>query len=167
MAKAARARVDAVERRGQRASAPASTRRARRSPRRSPLAALLILVAMVSAIGLGRVAIAVQAAEACMDAGRLAREIKSERLAGDRLEIDKNALSTPSRLEGIAGEAMSMAAPMDVRYIPAEELVVEEPAPAMASASAAGSAFLEAVARAAATQAQVLLVGDVGLSAAR
>lgn len=140
--------------------------RPRSARRGSPLASLMVLVIGLTAVGLGRVAIAVDAAEACLDAGRLAKEIKSERQITDRLEIDRSALSTPSRLQVIAGEAMSMAEPEEVRFILADELATD-PAAVEASADGPGAAILEALAKAAAAQARVLLVGGVGLSAAR
>lgn len=140
------------------------------APRRRALASAgpaLLAVVLIGVLGLARVAVAARAAEAAMDSGRIMRDIKAERLTGDRLEIDRSALSTPSRIEGIAGEAMRMAPPREVLYLDAGEIEMEEEDARTARAALGDGHALAAFLRAAAAEAQVLLVGDVGLASAR
>jgi len=68
-----------------------------------------IVVGVVALLGVGRVWLSVQAAQASIDASELRREIKQERYRGDMLEIQQSALATPSRIQAIAGTTMGMA----------------------------------------------------------
>jgi cell division protein FtsL len=126
----------------------------------------------VSIFGLGRVAVAVQATETSFDAGRLREDIKAERLHGDLLEVDKSALTTPSRIEAIAGSTMRMADADDVAYLalPEKEAVptgaASDPLAADDTSSGEGG-VVAALMELAAEEAQVLLVGDVGLASPR
>ena len=137
------------------------------------MSVLLMLCAAV--FGLGRVMISAQAAEASFDSNRLEQEIKAERLQGDLLEVDKSALTTPSRIEQIAGETLKMSAASDVSYmclpgVPAEEQpgcvdpVTAEEIPEHEDAL---TALFSSVMEMSAGEAQVLLVGDVGLASLR
>ena len=73
-------------------------------------------------------ALAVQATETSFDAGILREDIKAERLYGDLLEVDKSALTTPSRIEAIAGSTMRMADAADVDYLALPDGVVGDTA---------------------------------------
>ncbi|MDP2182480.1 MAG: hypothetical protein Q8K99_07910 [Actinomycetota bacterium] len=139
-------------------------------------ACLTIMVALAVA-GLGRVALSVEATETSFEKGVLARDIKAERLEGDLLEVDKSALTTPSRIERIAGSTMEMAAAGEVSYLelPAEPVPVAESGAEWGEESDRGSSpaaegkrgLFQAVMDMAAGEAQVLLVGDAGLASSR
>lgn len=137
--------------------------------------------------GIGRVMLCARAAETAIEAGRLQKDIKAERLAGDLLEVDKSALATPSRIESIAQTTLKMGQAAQVSYLslPAQSMTsdaegrgasarvpvaetVSQRGPANgdgASTSLAG--MLDSVMRMAAGEAQVLLVGDAGLATAK
>ncbi len=131
--------------------------------------------------GLGRVMLSARAAETAMESGALQSDIKAQRLTGDLLEVDKSALATPSRIEGIAGATLKMAAAPEVDYLclPSDSATAsartgEEPASsksaAQVSAADVGGGFtgmLESVMEMAAGEAELLLVGDAGLASAR
>ncbi len=162
---------------------------ARKAPKRSPRVSREIAqrnfrlfglcVAIVSALGMGRVWLSVQAVEASMDANKLRDSIKTERYEGDMLEVRQSALGSPSRIQAIAGRALGMAPASKVTYLdltkadkrPKKVAVQATPAPAVAKASVgSGSGFDSAIARVmdlTAGEAQVLLVGDVGLASSR
>lgn len=129
-----------------------------------------VVVALVCTLGLGRVWLSVQAAQASIDSTRLRREIKLEQYQGDMLEVQQSALATPSRIQAIAGTTMGMAPAASVSYLD----VRESPAPghgaAQASAEAAPTGLSKTLAKimeVAASEARVLLVGDVGLASSR
>ncbi len=156
--------------RSSRACSPAARVEAARSAFRT--FALLALV--VSVLGIGRVWLSVQAAEASMEASRLRTDIKSERYEGDMLEVRQSALGSPSRIRAIAGEAMKMAPARKVTYLDLQAptratavSVSESGRPVSEPAPAGIGALIANVMDLTAGEAQVLLVGDVGLSAAR
>ncbi len=130
-----------------------------------------VVVALVSVLGLGRVWLSVQAAQASIDSGNLRREIKLEQYQGDMLEVQESALATPSRIQAIAGGTMGMAPALSVSYLDLREPASPNPATQLSSARAVSNAGLPgAFARAmevAASEAHVLLVGDVGLASSR
>jgi len=107
-----------------------------------------------------------------MDANKLRSDIKSERYEGDMLEVRQSALGSPSRIRAIAGQAMNMAPARKVTYLDLQE---REGAPEAAGADVQPSrqpgegvaGFVESVMDLTAGEAQVLLVGDVGLTASR
>jgi len=142
---------------------------------RAAFAITCVALCALAIFGLGRVTLAVQATEASFQADQIREDIKAERLTGQLLEVDKSALTTPSRIEAIAGSSMKMAEADDVCYLALPEAVVgcEEPAsgpaPAISeiSTSAQDGGVLRALMDMAAEEAQVLLVGDVGLSSPR
>lgn len=131
--------------------------------------------------GLGRVMLSARAAETAMESGVLQSDIKEQRLAGDLLEVDKSALATPSRIEGIAGATLKMAAAPEVDYLclpsssttatPAIEggSVPIERAAQVSTADVGGglTGMLSSVMEMAAGEAELLLVGDAGLASAR
>jgi cell division protein FtsL len=126
---------------------------------------------LVSTLGLGRVWLSVQAAQASIDSGRLRREIKLEQYQGDMLEVQQSALATPSRIQAIAGGTMGMAPAASVSYLDMRGDSERNPAGALASVESApngglSGAFAKAM-EVAASEARVLLVGDVGLASSR
>jgi cell division protein FtsL len=126
-----------------------------------------VVVALVSTLGLGRVWMSVQATQASIDSANLRRDIKLEQYQGDVLEVQQSALATPSRVQAIAEGSMGMAAAKSVSYLDLRDLSTSQPArPIVAAAPrAAGVSGVVATAlQAAASEARVLLVGDVGLS---
>jgi cell division protein FtsL len=130
-----------------------------------------VVVVLVSMLGFGRVWLSVQAAQASIDSGKLRREIKLEQYQGDMLEVQQSALATPSRIQAIAGGTMGMAPAASVSYLDLRSGPVPNPAAALASAkpelnSGLSGAFAKAM-EVAASEARVLLVGDVGLASSR
>jgi hypothetical protein len=159
-----------------RPQARTSSAKASNSPRTASRAAahqgfvfFAVVVAVVAVLGLGRVWLSVQAAQASIDSARLRKEIKAERYAGDMLEYEKSALATPSRIQTIVGATMSMAPEGPVTYL---DLQAEGSGSAVAAAPAetrdgSGSRVLERAMDVAAGEARLLLVGDVGLASTR
>lgn len=164
---------------------PRSVSTARKDQRCRELFNLACVVMIgLTLFGLGRVMLSARAAETAMEAGRLVSDIKAQRLAGDLLEVDKSALATPSRIEGIAGESLKMtAAPAaDYMTLPAavttsQNVGVANPvigaetrvsSADMGSGGSGGLAgMLASVMQMAAGEAEILLVGDAGLASAR
>ncbi len=128
---------------------------------------LAVIVVLLTALGLVRVWLSVQAAEASIDSYELRREIKAERYRGDMLEVQQSALSSPSRIRALAGATMDMTAVGEAMVI---DLPSAEPSRRVASRpTRPGGArrLLDEAVKLAAGEAQVLLVGDVGLATAR
>jgi cell division protein FtsL len=128
------------------------------------------------ALGGARLSITSRAAEYSLSENRLLAEIRQQRVAVDQLEVDRSALSTPSRIAGIASSSMSMGEPRSVNYIaasdiaPAEDAARENGELASAAGSPAAGVFervVEAVVELSAGEAQSLLVGDLGLAGSR
>jgi cell division protein FtsL len=130
-----------------------------------------VVVVLLATLGLGRVWLSVQAAQASIDSGKLRRDIKLEQYQGDMLEVQQSALATPSRIQAIAGGTMGMAPAASVSYLDLRGDSASDPAGTLASAKAVpGSGLSGAFAQAmevAASEARVLLVGDVGLASSR
>lgn len=128
-----------------------------------------IVVAAVALLGVGRIWLTVQAAQASIDSSTLRREIKQARYVGDMLEIQQSALATPSRIQAIAGTTMGMAPATKVSYLDMRgpEPRRESTAPAEVAASAPSSGLVARAIDVAAGEAQVLLVGDVGLASSQ
>jgi len=129
-----------------------------------------VFIAVVAVLGLGRVWLSVQAAQASIDSGKLQTAIKTARYEGDMLEIQQSALATPSRIQAVAVGTMGMAPATSVSYLQMSD-VMRDATPtkveAPKSPAPAGSAMLEQVMSVAAGEARMLLVGDVGLSSSR
>ena len=127
-----------------------------------------VIVAVVALLGVGRVWLSVQAAQASIDASELRREIKQERYRGDMLEIQQSALATPSRIQAIAGTTMGMAPATTVSYL---DMRGEDSAPPVKTEVAVSDRknreLLVRVMDVAADEAQALLVGDVGLASSQ
>lgn len=146
-----------------------SVRRGKANVAQQNFRLFVVVVAVVAVLGVGRVWLSVLAAEASLEANQLRRDIKNERYVGDMLEIQQSALSSPSRIRAIASAAFDMAPAEDVTYID-----IRKPSQAQnASVSTAPArtrkktGVIADVLALTAGEAQVLLVGDVGLAAAR
>lgn len=125
-----------------------------------------VLVAVVAILGVGRVWLSVQAAQASIDSSALRHEIKQERYRGDMLEIQQSALATPSRIQAIAGTTMGMTPAVSVSYL---DMRGEESTDRAAKAGAVATSdstdgLMARIMDVAADEAQALLVGDVGLA---
>jgi cell division protein FtsL len=120
---------------------------------------------VVSLLGLGRVWLSVQAAEASMKANVLRSSIKTERYEGDMLEVSQSALGSPSRIRAIASTTMQMTSSRKVTYLrldaDAASAHLSEPRP-VARRGANGT--LARMMDLTAGEAQVLLVGSIGLA---
>lgn len=134
-----------------------------------------LVVAVVALLGMGRVWLSVQAAESSLRSGELRQAIKAARYEGDMLEIRLSALASPSRIEAVACSSMGMTEAREVAYI---DISAPEGGDIDAVAEAGGgrvvgdqaSTMNRVVADAldlAATEAQILLVGDVGLASTK
>ncbi|GAB4283655.1 MAG: hypothetical protein Kow0067_04880 [Coriobacteriia bacterium] len=130
---------------------------------------------VLAAVGMARVALAVQAAEASIDATDIRADIAAQEELSKRLEADRSALAAPSRIESIASASLNMTKPSNVCYLelPVAEASGDQSATddTIAADTPADSGTL---ARAVSTvmdvfagEAQVLLVGDVGLASAK
>jgi len=130
-----------------------------------------VVVSLVTLMGLGRVWLSVQAAQASIDSSRLRREIKLEQYQGDMLEVQQSALSTPTRIQALAVGTMGMKPATSVSYLDLRGGAASGNTGELASATDAPntgvSAALSKVMEVAAGEAHVLLVGDVGLTSSR
>jgi len=146
----------------------------RRKPRTSHAAArqafvfFAVVIGAVALLGMGRVWLSVAAAQASIDAGQLRREIKAERYTGDLLEVQQSALATPSRIQAVAGTTMGMVPATTTTYLQlkAAPVAVAQAETAAPTAQQSSGVF-EKVMDAVAGEAQVLLVGDVGIVSPR
>lgn len=127
-----------------------------------------VAVGVIATLGVGRVWLSVQATQASIDSTRLRQEIKSERYRGDLLEVQQSALATPSRILAIATGTLGMAPATTVSYfrLKGKEAVSVTPV-AGGGAAERRVGLLERAMHIAAGEAQVLLVGDVGLASSR
>ncbi len=129
-----------------------------------------VVIVAVAVLGVGRVWLSVQAAQASIDAGKIRREIKTARYQGDLLEVQQSSLATPSRIQAVAGTTMGMVPATKITYLELKSekapSVAQAPEPAP-SAQVRPSGVMEKVMDAVAGEAQVLLAGDVGLASTR
>ena len=129
-----------------------------------------VVVVLVCCLGLGRVWLSVQATQASMDSAQLQRDIKLEQYQGDVLEVQQSALATPSRVQAIATSAMGMTTATSVSYLDLRQVPTGHAGRevvARASRASGMSATVATALQAAASEARVLLVGDVGLSSSQ
>ena len=127
-----------------------------------------VIVVVLAGLGVGRVWLSVQAAQASIDCGKLQTAIKAARYEGDMLEIQESALATPSRVQAIAVRQLGMGPATSMSYLHIDSqtgVAVDQPATPMRSQ--ARSDVLGQLMGVAAAQARMLLVGDVGLSSSR
>lgn len=140
---------------------------------RAAFGVFLVVLVALAALGSARVALIVHATEMSISETRLQKEIKAQRVEGDELEVDRSALSTPSRIEGIASATMQMGEPASVTYMTLQggESSATPEAAAVQEASTGGKsgvgAILGAVLDMSAGEAQSLLVGELGLAGSR
>jgi len=136
----------------------------------------VVVTALVALLGVGRVWLSVSATTVSLEANELRARIETERYEGDMLEARQSSLGSPSRIRAIAGKAMGMAPAESVSYL---DLTKQEkkssgdrkPATEVSKASVAGESSLQRalgnIMDLTAGEAQVLLVGDVGLASTR
>jgi hypothetical protein len=127
---------------------------------------------LVVALGMGRVWLSVKAAEASMRSSELRSAIKNARYQGDMLEVRQSALGSPSRIRAIASQTMGMAPARRMATINIAPKPGAAPAPsAKGPVAAAGTAGVDRTIKSlmdlTAGEAQVLLVGDVGLASSK
>lgn len=117
---------------------------------------------MLAIAGVARVSLAADAAEATVDAWELKQSVKTEKLVSRTLEADRSALAAPSRIEAVASQTLNMTRPAQVSYLqlPASQ---EPLADTVVDDGGAARKVLDTLVDLAAGEAQVMLVGDVGL----
>jgi cell division protein FtsL len=129
----------------------------------------VICVALLAIAGLARVSLAAEAAAAAIDAWELQGAVKAERQEVRTLEADRSALASPSRIEVLACETLNMSRPEAVGHLALPEtareavVVAEAPGAGTARDASIASEVMATLADLAAGEAQVLLVGDMGL----
>lgn len=165
---------------------PARSPRARARARAKAGAAVFrisaVCLLILASAGVARVALAAQAAEAAIDAWEVKSELKAERTATRSLEADRSSLVAPSRIEVLACETLNMSSPVEVCYLELSAPVTEaaqpeHDAPTLdqvpqnadtgTDARTGVAGMLATLVDLAAGEAQVLLVGDMGLGTAR
>lgn len=129
---------------------------------------LVICFAVIAIAGVARVFLAASAAEASIDAWSLRADVKAERLVTRALEADRSSLAAPSRIEQIASQTLNMSRPTEVSYLELPSDGASDAGEAVETPPAkAGSDLLATLVDLAAEEAQVMLVGDVGLGSLR
>ena len=127
-----------------------------------------VVVAVIAVLGAGRVWMSVQAAQASIECGKLQTAIKAARYEGDMLEIQASALSTPSRVQGVAQGQLGMGPATSVSYL---KIAPDSSAPVVLAETVPQEserpAVLERLVGVAAAEARILLVGDVGLASSK
>ncbi len=159
---------------------PATKRNARSAHSKDAASAFrvfCVVMAALTIVGMLRITLAVQAQEAAIDANDLLAVIKAEEQVATALEADRSTLAAPSRIESIASSSLNMAQPDEVCYIdlPAveagDEPTVEPSAEKVAETGSAKSttvaSVISTVMDVAVGEAQVLLVGDVGIASVK
>lgn len=164
------------------ARAPRGRTRARAKAGAAAFRVAAVCLLILASAGVARVALAAQAAEAAIDAWEVRSELKAERKTTRSLEADRSSLVAPSRIEVLACETLNMSSPVEVCYLEIPTLTPEavEQAPdvpaadsepqvaeARADARAGVAGMFATLVDLAAGEAQVLLVGDMGLGVAR
>ncbi len=153
-------------------SAGAARVRIEEARARSIFTAFVLVFAALIVLGGARVTLTARAAEFSLSENRLQAEIKQERIVVDQLEVDRSALSTPSRIADIASASMSMGEPASVKYITTSDLAGPTTKPTAGSTVLSGAAgaiqrVVGTVVDLSAGEAQSLLVGDLGLAGSR
>lgn len=131
-----------------------------------------VVLALFATAGMLRVELTVRATEASLTASALRADIEIERIRGESLEVRRMALSTPERIDSIAGTSMGMGAAEQVAYIEMPYVAAEDTGVAMEAGlgrtrSDRVAALLGSIMTMTAGEAQVLLVGDAGLASSR
>jgi len=154
-------------------SHPAAKRRTHNSDARGLFRVFCFAMCALALVGALRVTLAVQAQEAAIDANDLKRVIQAEEQMTKVLEADRSALAAPSRIESIANAALNMGQPDQVCYInlPAATEPAADEAEPVETAETGGTSrvaqVISTVMDVAVGEAQVLLVGDVGIASAK
>jgi hypothetical protein len=149
-------------------SAPVAAKRRRPSAGFALYRAFGALVIVVAVLGAARVSLTVAAAQSSLRSDQLRDEIRMQRYYGDMLEVRLSALGSPSRLREIATATMGM-----VPSGAATRIDISQPAAPKSDTVAVrrdtgrARGAVASVLGMAAGEAQVLLVGDVGLTSAR
>lgn len=163
----------APERRPSLKAVPKSGHRA--APRRSSAPvlhrALAVSFVILALSGVVRITLATQATEANLNAWTLRSQLDAEEQTARNLEADVSALTDPARIEQLASETLNMSRPDQVSYITITgtadtSAVADNATGAVADAASATSDSGDLVATLldlAACEAQVMLVGDMGL----
>lgn|GEM_PF-2583817 len=141
---------------------------------RRNFAAACVVLAILALVGMGRVALTVQAAEAAVAANSLAQDIEAERIAMEQLEEYRSALVAPPRIKTLAESSMGMGAAQEVSYIElsgggeAESVSAVRPQGEQLSDRAQTFVHtLSAIIQMTAGEARVLLAGDAALASSR
>lgn len=134
--------------------------------------AMAVGITILAVAGLARVSFAAQAAEASIDAWELRAQVKAERLAARALEADRSALAAPSRIEAVASQTLNMGRPAQVAYLQlpgseAGEAATDAFGTTPSEAESGGPDLMATLMQLAADEAEVMLVGDVGLGSFR
>ncbi len=138
----------------------------------------MAITILFSCLGIARVALSSRAAAVSIESGRMRAKVKEARFVGDSLQIKISQLATPARIRAIAGKKMKMAPAAGIWYLTIEGSEKEKPAAKGSTGASAGKnvaktgkkagdTLLSAILHTAAGEAQVLLLGDVGLSSSR
>ena len=166
--------VDTPPARAPRSSSTTSRARVRaeETRARSLFTAFVAIFCCAIVLGGARVTLTANAAQYSLSESKLLAEIKQERVAVDQLEVDRSALSTPSRIADIASASMSMGTPRSVKYITASDLEgsgAGQSAGSTTQSTAQGALerVVGAVVDLSAGEAQSLVVGDLGLAGSR
>ena len=125
------------------------------------------IVAVVAVLGVGRIWLSVQAAEASIDCGKLQTEIKAARYEGDMLQIQASALSSPSRVQSMAQGQLGMAPATSVSYMKITSDNGQKVAIVDTPPTSTRPAMVDSLVGVVAAEARMLLVGDVGLASSR
>jgi hypothetical protein len=161
-----------IKRSGARPRASAAPRRRPRRASAPIMQVAVVAIALLAFAGVARVAVAVRAAEAAIDAHRLERSIRAEMLQARELEADCSALEAPSRIGALASSALNMRTTTAPKYICLPSASGKADAVPVGAARETGgtsakrglAALVEEIV---ASEAQALLVGDVGLASSR
>lgn len=128
---------------------------------------VVLCMSVLALAGLVRVSLAASAAEGAVDAWNLRAEVKAERLITRALESDRSYLAAPSRVQAVACDTLNMCAPAEVAHLDLDQTTDAPDAAGEAVETASTSGGLASVLGTmldlAAGEAQVLVVGDMGL----
>ena len=146
----------------------------REARQRAAFRVFTCVLVLLTLFGLTRVSLSARVAEAAIDTDRLRSDIRAERLVTDSLEVDRGVLRTPERLATIASVSMCMAEPAELAYLEIADGSAPDvrvgPDPIETADEGDGftlRTLVGAVMDMAAGEAEVLLVGDVGLASSR
>jgi cell division protein FtsL len=139
---------------------------------------LAVCMIILAVAGVVRVSLAARAAEATIDAWNIRSEVKAAEQSIKALEADRSALASPSRIEAVACETLNMTKPAQVCYLeypatgdpdapPQEGAGPVQVADAASTPTSKAGGLLRTMMDLAASEAQVLLVGDMGLGSVR